>query len=149
MDFSKELSATLDDNSLWMLDGSMLGKSGSSSGKQSPMRFPQATPPPLAPAVPDQDIDSSDDEGLTQHELERNMQAMALTSEFPWFLGKSSRLRFFKQAYESKQSYTGSEVGNAMFSEQLRLSLSKAMYLRSQFVRCSTCPLHVVADLRV
>ena len=99
------------------------------------MRLP--TPPTSITAVePDSaDYDSTDDESHSQLELQRRMHALTLHSEFPRYLGKSSRLRFFKQAYDLKQSYAGVEPGTTMINERLRLSLTRAKYIRSQPVR--------------
>ena len=97
------------------------------------MRLP--TPPTSITAVePDSaDYDSTDDESHSQLELQRRMHALTLHSEFPRYLGKSSKLRFFKQAYDLKHSYAGLEApGTSMLNERVRLSLNRAKYIRSQ-----------------
>ena len=65
------------------------------------------------------------------------MNRLTLHSEFPRYLGKSSRLRFFKQAFDLKNSLTGAEQqgGLSMMNERIKLSLSRAKYIRSQPVR--------------
>ena len=81
------------------------------------------------------DIESSDDELHSQLDLKRSMAAMSLSNEFPRYLGKSSRMRFFKVAYDMKSSLTGGPQGLSLFNERLRQSMNRAKYIRSQPVR--------------
>ncbi|EKM58712.1 uncharacterized protein PHACADRAFT_253204 [Phanerochaete carnosa HHB-10118-sp] len=59
------------------------------------------------------------------------MAALSLNSEFPRYLGKSSRMRFFKQAYDTKNAYTGGN-STTLVNQRLRQSVTKAKYIRSQ-----------------
>ena len=128
----------MDDNSLWLLDGSGQGK----PNPTNPARLPM--PSAVIPSVADANYESSDDEPNTQAEVQRSMQALTLQCEFPRYLGKSSRVRFFKQAYDMKQSYAGEESpGTKSITEQMRHSLARAKYIRSQPVR--SCVSLVVA----
>lgn len=126
----------LGDNSLWLLDAKNAG-----SSSQNPMRLPT---PPSAPSPNTNsrhadDVDSSDDEIALHMDLKRSMQALTLHSEFPRYLGKSSRLMLFKQAYDLRNSYAGIDSqGNSLFNERLRMSLNRNKYLRSQPVRSGT-----------
>ena len=80
-------------------------------------------------------MESSDDELHSQLDLKRSMAALSLNSEFPRYLGKSSRMRFFKLAYDMKYSFTGDPQGSSLFNERLRQSMNRAKYIRSQPVR--------------
>lgn len=131
MDFSRELSGILDENSLWLL-----GNKAGGGSKQSPMSLP--TPTSLAsPASNGDDYESSDDEMQTGLDLNRSMSALTVHSEFPRYLGKSSRLRFFKQAFDMRNSYAGIESprGGSLFNERLKMSLKRNKYLKDQSVR--------------
>ncbi|GJE89783.1 Zn(II)2Cys6 transcription factor [Phanerochaete sordida] len=131
VDFSRELSGILSDNSLWLLDA----EQKAASSAQVPLRLPS---PPSAPNPrPSQDTDpgefeSSDEELTFQLELKRSMAALSLTNEYPRYLGKSSRLRFFKKAYDMKNMYTGGENGTTLLNERLRQSVCRVKYIRSQ-----------------
>ena len=97
-----------------------------------------------------EDYESSDDEIQSHMELKRSMSALTLHSEFPRYLGKSSRLRFFKQAFDLRNSYAGVEAphGGSLFNERLKMSLKRNKYVRSQTVRAFVIALLAIHSLR-
>lgn len=145
VDFSRELSGILDENSLWLLDANRTNGSG-------PQKTLLGTPSAISPTNNTQeDYDSSEDDIASHLNLKRSMEALTLNSEYPRYLGKSSRLRFYKRACDLKSDYTGQEQRDpTLFTQRLRLSMTRNKYWKNERVssRLIRCQLLFLTSLK-
>lgn len=139
VDFSRELSGILDANSLWLLDAKRTDASG-------PQKSLLGTPSAISPtSTTVEDYDSSEDDIASHLNLKRSMEALTLNAEYPRYLGKSSRLRFYKRACDLKSDYTGQEQRDpTLFTQRLRLSMTRNKYWKNERVSNHLIPCSIL-----